>query len=143
MHRRSIALALAVAFAANSVIPTAFALSSDDNTAIRSVVEAQLAALAVDDADRAFSWTTDAMHYRFVTAQRFLQLIREEFAVVYRPAAVEFLGADQVGGKVYQPVQLRDAGGNYWLAMYQVEQQHDGAWRINGSVLTKSRSQMH
>jgi Domain of unknown function (DUF4864) len=139
-HRRHRALSLVLTSTVVALSGWTMALPVEENTAIRRVVEQQLEAFAVDDAVTAFALTTPAMHQRFGVAERFVELVRQEYAVVYRPAAVKYFAADEVGGKVYQPVELRDDRGDYWLAMYEMQRQRDGGWRINGSVLTKSQA---
>lgn len=121
----------------------ALALTRDENTAIRQTVRSQLDAFANDDAEKAFALASRSIRRRFGTAQQFIALVRNDYPVVYRPASVEFYEADQIGGKVYQPVQFSDRSGQYWLAMYEVQRQPDGRWLINGSRLTRSRAQMH
>jgi len=60
--------------------------------------------------------------------------------VVYRPAKVLFLSPKALDAAVVQPVQLVDAAGQSWLAMYTLERQADGRWLINGCVLVPDRA---
>ena len=39
------------------------------------------------------------------------------------------------GGELVQPVRMTDAEGRAWLALYSMEKQSDGSWRINGCQL--------
>jgi len=39
------------------------------------------------------------------------------------------------GGELVQPVRMTDAQGRAWIALYPMEQQPDGTWRINGCQL--------
>ena len=118
----------------------ALAASAEQTSAIRKVVEAQLAAFAADDAELAFSLATDSIRQQFGTAQRFLELVRQQYAPVYRPATTAFREPDEVDSKIFQPVELTDSDGVPWLAVYEVQRQVNGDWRINGCILLKGKS---
>lgn len=115
-------------------------LSDADAGKIRRIVEAQLAAFADDDADKAFSFATPSIRTRFGDAQRFLGAVREHYAPVYRPASTAFRNPGEIEDKVFQPVELTDADGEAWLALYEMQRQKDGEWRINGCTLLKSKN---
>ncbi|MEO7852411.1 MAG: DUF4864 domain-containing protein, partial [Rubrivivax sp.] len=51
---------------------------------------------------------------------------------VVRPAAVTFLAPRRADGQVLQAVQLTDTGGRMWLALYSLQAQAGGGWRIAG-----------
>ena len=65
--------------------------SAEHTTAMRAVIEAQLAAFAADDAARAFSYAAPGIREVFGTPDRFLAMVRSGYPVVYRPASVTFL----------------------------------------------------
>jgi Domain of unknown function (DUF4864) len=111
------------------------ALSTEDNKAIRGVVEAQLAALAIDDAERAFSFATPSIRQRFGTAEHFFMLVREQYPAVYQPTKTVFHSANEIDSQTFQPVELTDRDGMVWLAVYEMQRQGNGDWRINGCVL--------
>ncbi len=112
----------------------AAALDEGDARAVRAVVEAQLAAFAANDAERAFSYATPAIRDRFGDAETFMAMVRAGYPMVLRPAAVAFFVPTRVDDRVLQKVRLRDNAGRRWLASYQFERL-DGAWRINGCVV--------
>ena len=125
------ALALAIAATVASAQP----VSPADAAAIRKVVEAQLDAFRNDDGARAFSYATDGIREIFGTPERFMAMVRGDYAVVYRPASVAFDAPEVAGGEIVQPVRLTDAAGNPWVAIYPMQREADGAWRINGCRL--------
>lgn len=114
------------------------AVSPADAAAVRKVIEAQIDAFRKDDGARAFSYATDGIRLTFLTAENFMEMVRSQYAVVYRPRSVEFdapvpLGADEL----VQPVRLTDAQGRAWLALYPMERGADGVWRTNGCQLRR------
>ena len=138
----------ALAFAATAALAmTAVAeaqaagLSPTEQTDIRAIVQAQMNALAADDADAAFSFAAPNIRKMMGNAQNFLAMVRSGYAVVHRPASVMFLKAHRLegqtneGGEVVQAVQMTDTKGDAWLAIYRLQRQDDQTWRISGCVL--------
>ena len=138
----------ALAFAATAALAmTAVAeaqaagLSPTEETDIRAIVQAQMNALAADDADAAFSFAAPNIRKMMGNAQNFLAMVRSGYAVVHRPASVMFLKAHRLegqtneGGEVVQAVQMTDTKGDAWLAIYRLQRQDDQTWRISGCVL--------
>jgi hypothetical protein len=129
-------LAVAVLFAF-SVAAAAADVARKDAEAIRAVVSEQLDAFARDDARRAFSLATDGIRARFGTAEAFLDMVRTEYPVVYRPRNIEFDQPVVIENEVMQPVRMIDAEGAAWIALYPMARQRNGAWRINGCQLAR------
>jgi hypothetical protein len=112
-------------------------LSGPDAAAVREVIEAQLDAFRRDDAQRAFSFAAPGIRQIFGTAENFIQMVRTSYAVVYRPQSVKFERFEVLDDEVFQPVRLTDAQGQAWIALYAMERQPDGSWRINGCQLAR------
>ena len=64
-------------------------------------------------------------------------MVRTGYPVVYRPQSVQFEKPAVVVGEVIQPVRMTDAEGNAWIALYPMQRQADGVWRINGCQLAR------
>ena len=116
-------------------------VQADDRAAVRSVIEGQLSAFAADDADRAFSYASQNIQEMFVTARNFMAMVRTAYPVVYRPVGVSFQVPVRQGEVVWQEVQMRDSKGMYWVAIYNLQRQANGAWKINGCVLKRGADQ--
>ncbi len=125
---------LAVLAAATAPAQT---LTPTDGQEIRAVIEAQLAAFRDDDARKAFSFASPEIRQQFETAENFMRMVRTAYPAVYRPASVSFYDAVQMNDGVLQKVELEDADGVLWLAVYGMQRQPDGAWLIDGCVLTR------
>jgi len=109
-------------------------LGREDVGAMQRVIDAQLAAFARDDEQGAFAFASPGIQERFGTAATFAQMVREQYAVVYRPASRAFLRPVVEEGTVIFPVQLSDRDGRVWVALYTM-QRVAGAWRIAGCQL--------
>lgn len=128
------ALLLALACAA-----PAQPLDGDEVSAMRRVIDAQLAAFARDDSESAFSLASPGIRERFVTADTFVRMVQEQYAVVYRPASRTFLRPVMEDGTVIFPVQLSDRAGQVWIALYTM-QRVGGDWRVAGCQLVPGAS---
>ncbi|HJY75352.1 MAG TPA: DUF4864 domain-containing protein [Burkholderiales bacterium] len=135
MRRGLIATALVLALA--PALAGAQAISDADARAVRAVIEAQLDAFKRDDAKRAFSYATPGIRDSFGTAERFMAMVREQYAVVYRPRSVSFEAPLMAGEDLVQPVHLTDGEGHAWMAIYPMVKLPDGSWRINGCHLAR------
>lgn len=129
-------LALAPLFAAAQD-----AVSPEDARAVREVIQAQLDAFLHDDAPRAFALATPGIRRTFGSPENFLEMVRNSYAVVYRPKSVVFEAPQMVEGQVLQPVRFSDADGHGWIAIYPMQRQPDGSWRTDGCQLARLAGQ--
>ena len=117
-------------------------LTALDQKNIRTAIQGQMAAFAKDDANKAFSYAAPNVRQAVGSAAGFLSMVRRDYPMVYRPASSAFLQAESLSGEVLQRVQLTDAGGNSWLAIYSLEQQKDKSWRITGCSVQENKGRM-
>jgi hypothetical protein len=106
---------------------------------VRKVVQGQMDALAKDDARKAFSYAAPGIREKFGSPEAFLSMVRKQYPVVHRPAAVAFLKAQTDGESVIQRVQMTDQAGAQWLATYQLDRQKDGSWKISACVVLPNK----
>ena len=123
-------------FAFASSLP-AEEIAAEDALAIRAVIAEQLDAFSKDDAWRAFSLATAGIRARFGTPEVFIDMVRTTYPVVYRPKSVQFEKPVLLDGEFFQPVKMTDAEGRAWIALYPMEREADGRWRINGCQLAR------
>lgn len=109
-------------------------LGGEEVRAMRRVIDAQLEAFSRDDHESAFSLASPGIRERFGTAETFVRMVREQYAVVYRPASRTFLQPVVEDGTVIFPVQLSDRAGQVWVALYTM-QRVGGEWRVAGCQL--------
>lgn len=109
--------------------------SAADQSAIRGIIESQLEAFQRDDGTRAFSYASPGIRQRFGSADNFMAMMRSGYAAVYRPQEFEFLDSRVRGGAVGQAVRFVGPDGRAVIAIYTMERQSDGTWRISGVQL--------
>lgn len=115
-------------------------LQPGDRAGIKAVISAQIEAFRRDDAEKAFSLASPGIQETFGTPEKFMDMVRASYRPVYRPASVTFLELLVNEGAVVQSVQLSDATGTLWLALYPMQRQEDGSWRTHGCQLVKLSS---
>ena len=124
-----------VAALVSPALAAAAEFGSRDARAVRTLIEAQLAAFAAGDAERAFSYASPSIRSQFGDAINFMAMVQSAYPMVIRPAAVVFFQPVASDDSVIQTVQLRDRAGKLWRATYQLQQLADKGWRINGVVV--------
>ena len=132
---RSLLLALFLFGASTALL--AAEVSREDALAIRAVITEQLDAFAHDDAPRAFSLATAGIQAQFGTPEMFMSMVRSAYPVVHRPKTVQFEQPVVVEGRIIQPVRMTDAAGRAFIALYPMQREANGSWRINGCQLAK------
>lgn len=117
-------------------------ITADDRRAIRAVIEDQLAAFRRDDGPAAFAHATARIQARFQTPESFMRMVRGGYQPVYRPRLVEFRDLIEWRGQPTQRVYLVGPDGVPVIALYPMERQADGAWKIDGCTLLRAADDM-
>ncbi len=113
-------------------------LGAGNRQAIRSIIQSQLNAFQRDDGREAFSYASPGIRRSFQTPEIFMAMVRGGYAAVYRPRAVEFLETLVKDGRTVQMMRFVGPDGVAVIAMYTMERQPDGTWRIGGVVLLRT-----
>ena len=138
MHRVIAVLTFLVLLAPVPTVAQSADVSDADREAIRAVVEDQLAAFQADDAVRAFSHASPMIRRAFGTPSNFMRMVVTGYPPVYRPRAVEFQDIVTFHGAPTQRVFLIGPDGQSVIALYVMELQAGGIWKINGCFLIKA-----
>jgi len=109
-----------------------------DVTAAQGVIRAQEQAFARDDAAAAYSHAAPAIREIFPAPDIFMSMVQNGYAPVYRHKSFEFGESRSEGNWVSQHVHIVDANGEAWEALYTLEQQADGSYKITGCTLLKA-----
>jgi Domain of unknown function (DUF4864) len=125
-------------FAALMIGFAAPACAADDVAAAQTAIRAQEQAFSRDDSAAAYSYAAPAIQGVFPDAESFMAMVRNSYAPVYRHKSFEFGEARASDGKIAQRVDIVDADGVPWEALYTLEVQPDGSLKITGCVLLKA-----
>jgi uncharacterized protein DUF4864 len=111
---------------------------ADDVSTAQSVIRAQEQAFVHDDATAAYSYAAPAIKQIFPAPDIFMSMVQNGYAPVYRHKSFEFGDSKSEGSSVAQRVHIIDANGEAWEALYTLEQQADGSYKITGCSLLKA-----
>ncbi len=114
--------------------------SAPDRTAIREVISRQIQAFQHDDAAAAFGFASPSIQQLMGTPENFLNLVRGHYQPVYRPRSTVFGRLAEQDGQLVQEVDVVGPDGLGVQALYSMEKQADGTWRISGCELTTPTS---
>ena len=115
-------------------------LSVADTEAIREVVQSQFDAFEEDDAPAAFALTAQASRRRLGSPDDFMRLVKEQYGPIYRHSAATFSGPHVIGSDILLTVRLTGPDSHVWIAIYRMERESDGKWKIDGCHLLQTTS---
>ena len=136
-----LACAAALAPAGAGAAPGEAPPTAADQAAIRSVISAQIDAFRRDDADAAYRIASPQIETRFANATNFLAMVKLTYPIVYRAHDVDFGPVVRQNGAIVQQVGLVGDDGARAVALYTMEHDANGAWRVDGCVLAADASQ--
>jgi hypothetical protein len=131
-------LVASLAVAAPAGAPT---LPAKEWTAIRKVIGDQLAALKAGDGVKAMTFATPGIQAQFGTPENFLRMVKSGYAPLLDARRTQFLEGAVIDGTVVQPLRLMLPDDTVLVALYEMQKQPDGRWRIAGCVLAPSTVQ--
>ncbi len=113
-------------------------LATAEWKAIERVIREQLSALKTGDAAKAFSYASPGIRAQFETPANFLDMARTSYGALTAARYTEFLEGAVIEGRVIQPLRLVAPDNTVLVALYTMEKQKDGRWKIAGCVLAPS-----
>ena len=108
---------------------------------IQLVIGDQLKALKAGDGTKAMTYSVPGIRQQFRTPERFLRMVREGYGALLDARNSTFLNGAVVDGITIQPLQLVLPDNSVVVALYRMEKQKDGVWRIAGCVIAPSTAQ--
>ena len=122
--------------------PQAAAPTSASPQLVQQVVKQQLAALARQDAGRAFALADPDLRTQFGSADAFLATVKEQYPMLMKASSMLFLKPETDGTIAVQKVRISDGEGSAWSLTYLLNRQQDNQWRISGCVVTPEGPQI-
>jgi hypothetical protein len=129
---------LVIGVVAASLLAFSTPAAAQDGAAIQSTIRSQLEAFKADNGDAAYSYAAPNVKRIFPTVDAFMAMVKQAYQPVYRPRSYSFGQLETKGGTLTQRVEIVGPDGDYWTALYSLERQPDGSWRITGCSLVKS-----
>ena len=130
-------LLLAFAIVLGIGSPAGADVGAADRAAIQSVISAQIEAFRRDDGAAAYGLASPNIHSLFPSVDRFMAMVKSGYRPVYRPRSVTFGAVSETPTGPAQKVFVTGPDGRDWVAIYTLERQPDGSWKINGCTLVE------
>ncbi len=135
---RTCLLAMVVALGMAPCARAGTSVGPGDQARIQQVITAQIEAFRHDDGKAAFAFAAPNIHRKFGNGEVFLDVVRRAYPPVFRPRAFNFGALLTDDGAVTQKVTIVGPDGATSLALYDMEHEADGTWRIAGCSLAES-----
>lgn len=113
------------------------AVAPADAQAVRSVISDQVAAFRRDDWRAAFAHASPSIQSRFGTPETFRSMVLGGYRAVAEPSVFEFRESVMLNGNPAQVAYVIGPDGFAYEAVYFMERQADGTWRISGVSLNR------
>jgi hypothetical protein len=114
------------------------AFAGPAETAPQITIDSQIRAFLADKDAEAYSFAAPNVRMIFPTVDSFMNMVKGGYDPVYRAQAWDYGRERTENGTVYQEVLITDSKNQNWAALYTLQQQPDGAWKITGVALRKS-----
>ena len=119
-----------------SVAALAQSVSETEKSEFQRIITAQISAFRADDGPTAYSFAAPVVRKIFPTPEIFMSMVKQGYSPVYRPQSFNFTEAliDPLG-RPTQKMLVVGPDGKTYEALYSMEKQPDGTWRISGCIL--------
>lgn len=103
----------------------------------RHVIEDQIKAFLKNDAGAAYAFAAPGIKARYPDKDAFFAMVKKSYEPVYRPDNYAFGRSKSVdsGATILHELLITGPGGKNWRAVYKMERQPDGSYRIGGVVI--------
>jgi hypothetical protein len=131
----------AVLLAATLLLANAAFAGEAEIRAAQRTIEAQLKAFQAGDGERAYSYAAPSIKRIFPTVETFMGMVESGYMPVRRPRDFAFGKVEEIGpNSVIQQVLMTGPDGKEYEAVYTLELQPDGVYRITGVSLRASNA---
>lgn len=115
-------------------------ISAADAIAIHTVVQTQFDAFAQDDAVGAFELASLDTRTKVGSPDKFLHLVKKHYNPLYRHEMAVFSPPEVIEGETIQVVRVTTRDSHVWLAVYRMQREQDGSWKIDSCHLLETTS---
>jgi hypothetical protein len=113
-------------------------LSESDKSAFREIVTGQLEAFKADDGEAAYTYAAPIIKGIFPNSETFMAMVKRGYQPVYRNNGYKIgaVAPDSLGRPALH-VTITATDGKRYEAVYSMERQPDGTWKIAGCTLVE------
>jgi hypothetical protein len=109
-----------------------------DKTEFQRIISGQITAFKADDGPAAYDFAAPVIKNIFPSPEIFMAMVKQGYPQVYRPQSYNFAETllDPTGRPI-QNVTIIGPDGKTYTAIYTMEKQPDGTWRIAACAITQ------
>lgn len=108
----------------------------EDAAAVQKVITGQVEAFRANDPEAAFSFASPNIQRLMKDdSDRFITMVKSGYPMIFAPVDYSFEELAQAGGRTVQPVIFTGFDLQPVRALYVMQKQKDGTWRIGGVYL--------
>jgi hypothetical protein len=104
---------------------------------VQHVITAQIEAFRHDDGLAALGYAAPGIKAKYADGSAFLAMVRTAYPPVFRPRSFSFGEVMLHGGLLMQKVDIVGPDGVAASALYEMEHEADGTWRVAGCLLAR------
>ncbi len=132
---------LAAVFIVLSFLPQAGAEEANANLPAQSVIDNQIESFRTGNHQQAFNHASPNLKKLFKSTDNFIRMVKSGYGAIYGAQSWSFGRSKTVSGTYYQEVQLVGPKGNNWVALYSMQKQADGSWKITAVQIKRGDGQ--
>ncbi|MEM0898464.1 MAG: DUF4864 domain-containing protein [Pseudomonadota bacterium] len=108
-----------------------------DENAARQIITSQLESFIAGDYETAYTNASPTIKSIFPTLDRFMSMVKQGYDPVLRPGNYSFARTENLSDtRIVQEVLIRGPDGTDWTAIYFMQLQEDGTWKVDGVNLS-------
>ena len=104
----------------------------------QQVIENQIRAFHQRDHEEAFGYAAPALRIVFRDVENFIKMVKRGYNPIYAAQNWAFGRSRTEGTKIHHEVLISVPKGGEWVALYSLQKQQNGMWKIVGVQLLKS-----
>ena len=98
----------------------------------QNTIDQQFMAFRAREHEKAYSHAAPHLKQMFGSTERFIGMVKGGYGAIYDARNWQFGRSRMKDGVLYQEVIVSGPQGKDWMALYELKQQADGAWKIQG-----------
>jgi hypothetical protein len=111
-------------------------VSATDKAEFQRIITAQITAFRADDGLAAYDFASPVVRKIFTSPEIFMTMVKQGYPQVYRPQSFSFTEAlTDHYGRPAQKMTVVGPDSKSYIAIYSMEKQPDGTWRIAGCTM--------
>ena len=123
------------------IVPTMASAGDAEVKSAQSTIEEQLKAFQAGDGELAYSYAAPSIKRIFPTVETFMNMVESGYQPVRQPRNFTFGKVQEMSpNSIVQQVMITGPDGKEYEALYTLERQPDGVYRITGVSLKASNA---